>query len=49
VVDTGKAVCNKCKEDAFFFNGKWWCAAVTDIGDYNLKGTCRNDVSRNSK
>ena len=23
--------------------------AETDIGDYNLKGTCQNDVSRNSK
>jgi hypothetical protein len=56
VVDTGKTRRYKMKliiVGCLFILG---CAttaspatAETDIGDYNLKGTCQNDISRNSK
>jgi|TARA_R110000744_G_scaffold288543_1_gene399508 hypothetical protein len=50
MVDTTKAICNVCKKDAFFNSlGKWWCGALAEEGQYNLKGVCRNDLSRNSK
>jgi len=45
----GKAVCNQCKQDAFFFNGKWWCAVLSKMGSFNLTGTCKNDIRRDSK
>ena len=41
MVTKGKAVCNKCKGEAFFYNGKWWCAVVSNPGNWNLTGACK--------
>jgi len=41
MIAKGKAVCNKCKKDAFFYNGKWWCATVSNPGHWNLTGACK--------
>lgn len=49
MVNPGKAICNECNKEAFFYNGKWWCAVVSDIGSFNLTGTCKDDIHRDSK
>ena len=49
VVSPGKAICNECNKEAFFYNGQWWCAVISDIGSFNLTGTCKDDIHRDSK
>lgn len=44
-----KAICNICGKSAFFFHRKWYCAVTTIFGNFNLKGICKNDISRDSK
>jgi len=46
LIAKGKAVCNKCGQDAFFYNGKWWCSVVSNPGNWNLTGACKKEKFR---
>jgi hypothetical protein len=35
-------LCNVCKKPAkIYFDKKWWCKVSSDIGEFNLKGFCK--------
>tara|TARA_R110000822_G_scaffold39297_3_gene108038 strand:+ start:677 stop:844 length:168 start_codon:yes stop_codon:yes gene_type:complete len=37
-------LCSACGDEAkIYYMKKWWCTTHTDLGEFNIKGYCKND------
>ena len=48
-INTTKAICCVCGNDAKIFHFKWYCGIKSDPGNYNIKGVCDDKRKKNLK
>ena len=48
-INTTKAICCVCGNDAKIFYFKWYCGIKSDPGNYNIKGVCDDKRKKNLK